>query len=102
MRIWRSRIKEGREEEYDHFARDESKPMFEAQAGNLGVLFTRTGDDCAVISFWKDLRAITAMETSQSYRKTVGKIEGTGFLKGKQTVEIFAATDGFLSETFQF
>jgi hypothetical protein len=36
MRIWRTRVDEGRAAEYERFAAEESLPMFSGQPGFLG------------------------------------------------------------------
>ncbi|TDB78737.1 antibiotic biosynthesis monooxygenase [Micromonospora sp. KC721] len=87
MRIWRTRIDEGRAAEYERFAAEESLPMFSGQPGFLGLLFGRAGTECAVVTLWEDDAAAESLEASPNYRETVARIGATGLLQGASTVE---------------
>ena|SRR3989442_4481749 len=96
VRIWRTRVDRARMAEYETFEKNESEPMFRKQVGNLGVLFARTQDECAAISFWRDMRSIESLETSWTYQQTVEKLNATGLLTGSQSLEVFRVKGGFL------
>lgn len=87
VRIWRTRIDERRASEYEAFAEERSRPMFERQEGFEGVVFARSGADCAVITFWRDAAAVDALAGSRSYRETVEALGATGILAGGASVE---------------
>jgi heme-degrading monooxygenase HmoA len=94
-RIWRTGIDPSRAGEYDRFAEDRSLPMFRAQQGFRGVLFTTAAvDRRAVISFWEDRRAVELLDGSASYRDTAAALGSTGILRGEQTVEVLAVDGG--------
>lgn len=97
VRIWRTRVGRSRMKEYEKFERQESKPMFRKQAGNLGVLFVRSQAGCAAVSFWKDASSIEQLARSRTYQQTVKKLKATGLLKGTQYTEVFEVKGGFLS-----
>ena len=96
IRIWRVNIVPERIGDLEDFANTYSLPMFRMQAGCLGVLFTRDGYNCAVISIWENMQAIEKLKASPSYNDTVEKIADTRMLEGEQSVEIFEAFGGFL------
>lgn len=87
MRIWRTKVDEGRAAEYERFAATESLPMFSGQPGFRGLLFGRAGTDCTVVTLWEDDAAADALEASPGYRDTVARIGAAGFLRGGSTVE---------------
>lgn len=97
VRIWRTGVDRSRMKEYEEFEREESKPMFRKQAGNLGVLFVRSQAGCAAISFWIDSRSVERLARSKTYQQTVKKLKATGLLKGRQDAEVFEVEGGFLS-----
>ena len=88
VRIWRTRVDADRLDEYERFASERSKPMFEAQQGFRGVLFARAGGACAVISIWRDRDAVEQLENSKSYQQTVSAIVATGLLIDDSSVEV--------------
>jgi heme-degrading monooxygenase HmoA len=94
VRIWRTGVDEHRIDEYQRFADEESLPMFKQQPAFRGVLFTRAGAACVVISFWENADATQALETSPTYRETVRRITQAGFLNGPQSVEVFEVHGG--------
>jgi heme-degrading monooxygenase HmoA len=98
VRIWRTRIDPRRAGDYRKFAQTKSLPMFRAQQGFAGVLFTAQGERRAVITLWRDMQAVASLDTSQSYKETVAEIELTGFLQGAGVVETFELEGGFLEE----
>lgn len=95
-RIWRTGLDESRADEYDHFAAERSLPMFRRQPGLLSVLFTRSGEGRAVITFWTDRAAVDALESAPDYRETVAAISATGFLRAPQSVELLDVDGGWL------
>src|SRR5258705_13984673 len=96
IRIWTVNIRADRIADLEHFARTESLPMFQNQAGCLGVLFTRDANLCATISLWEDMKYIDMLKTSPSYNETVEKIVATGMFEGEQSIAIFNCFGGFL------
>jgi hypothetical protein len=94
VRVWRTRIDPARTAEYDDFARTKSVPMFRAQPGFCGVLFTSHGDARAVITLWKSRESALALHRSPTYAETVAALEDAGFLAGEQTTEL-VDLDGF-------
>src|SRR5262245_15114666 len=89
MRIWQSAIDESEAAEYERFAHDVSRPMFEAHEGFRGLLFGRDGSRVAVVTLWEDDAAADAFERSTLYRETVARIESAGFLSGPSTTDRF-------------
>ena len=96
IRIWSTEVDATLIDEYEAFAKTESRLMFQNQPGCLGVLFLRNSNKCEVISFWNDAESIEALSTSQSYLKTVGDIKSRGFLGEKQEIKVFELHGGFL------
>ena len=88
-RLWTTGLRPGRVDAYDSFARDVSLPMFHEQDGFMGCVMVRSGDDGLVLTFWRDQRAIDALETSRSYRATVERIQDTHLLAGSQRTAIY-------------
>jgi heme-degrading monooxygenase HmoA len=97
VRIWRTGLDESRAEEYDRFATERSLPMFRRQEGFSGVLFSRTADGRAVITLWRDTRAIEALDAGADYRDAVAAISSAGFLRPPQTVEVMAVDSAWLT-----
>ena len=97
LRIWHVKIDPARVDELENFAQTYSLPMFQQQAGCLGVLFTWQGNDCATISLWQTMDAIEKLKTSPTYAETVRQLEATGMLGGEQSVELFQCFGGFLN-----
>lgn len=87
-RLWRTRIDEGQAEAYEAFARDISLPMFHAQPGYEGALMLRAGEECTVITLWRDEASIASLKNSPSYGETVSAILATGFIRGEQCLEL--------------
>lgn len=98
MRIWRTKIDQARARDYSEFARRHSLPMFRGQAGFRGVFFTAREEERAVITLWRDMDAVTALDRSESYGRTVAAIEAAGFLRGESTVDLLPVEDGFLED----
>jgi heme-degrading monooxygenase HmoA len=98
VRIWTTRLDLSRLDEYERFVEERSTPMFQAQRGFRGVLYTRRRDEVAVLSFWEDDAAVDALETSATYRHAVGAISEAGFLIGESVVEVYEIQAGFLDE----
>jgi heme-degrading monooxygenase HmoA len=97
VRTWRTGIDPARAAEYERFAEERSLPMFRAQPGFRGVLFTTAADDRrAVISFWEDEAAVELLDRSESYRETAAALGSTGILRGEQTVEVLDVSGGDL------
>jgi heme-degrading monooxygenase HmoA len=72
--------------------------MFHDQQGFLLVLFTRHGDEVAVLSFWRDEAAIDALDTSTSYQHAAKMIGETGFLLAVSGVEGYEIHDGMVHD----
>jgi hypothetical protein len=96
IRIWRTQIDQTRAAEYRDFAHSKSLPMFRAQPGFAGVLFAAHGAEHAVITLWRELACVEALEHSPSYQSTVADIEATGLLKGESAVEVLDLEEVFL------
>jgi heme-degrading monooxygenase HmoA len=99
VRIWRTRIDVNRLDEYERFVDEQSLPMFNAQEGFRGVVYSRRGDRVAVLSFWRDQTAVDALDTSATYQRAVKSIEATGFLIGDSSLEAFEIHAGALDNT---
>ena len=97
VRIWRAKIHPERISALENFAHAYSLPMFQAQVGCLGVLFTRNGSRCVTISIWENAAAIERLQSSRTYQEIVRQLEATGILEGEQSVESFQAFGGFLN-----
>jgi heme-degrading monooxygenase HmoA len=83
-RLWTTGLRPDRVDAYESFARDVSLPMFREQDGFMGVVMVRSGHEGLVLTFWRDQTAIDALETSQSYRGTVERIQEADVLAGSQ------------------
>jgi len=90
-RIWRTQVELARADEYEAFARNVSLPMFRRQQGFAGVVMLRRGEECLVITLWRNADDIAALDHSASYKETVQKIIAQGFLFGEQTVDSYDA-----------
>lgn len=97
LRMWRTRVDPARVSEYERFAEHESLPMFKSQDGFLGVLFTRSGTECVVVSLWTDETVVNRLQSSSTYRATVARIEEAGFLLAESSVQAFTVHGGVLS-----
>lgn len=75
-------------DEYEAFARNVSLPMFREQDGFEGVIMSRSGNSCMVLTLWRDLAAVEQLKHSESYAATVKAIEAQDLLSGHQTIEI--------------
>jgi heme-degrading monooxygenase HmoA len=89
VRIWRTRIDLARLSEYERFVEKYSQPMFASQSGFLGVIFSRDGDEVAVLSFWRDLGSVSALEKSTSYQSAAESIGEAGFLTGEPSLDVY-------------
>ncbi|HEX2241045.1 MAG TPA: hypothetical protein VHJ82_07905 [Actinomycetota bacterium] len=98
VRIWTTGVDRMRVEEYRSFAAERSLPMFRDREGFLGVLFTEGDTYFAVLTFWKDRHSAEALESSPSYRATVQAITQTGFLTGRQDVDVLEVRHGHFEE----
>ncbi len=87
-RSWMATIDEARADEYELFARNVSLPMFEAAPGFLGVVMTRSGDQCSVLTLWHDIADVTSLEASEPYRRTVAQILDTDFIISAQATTL--------------
>ena len=97
VRIWRTGIDPARTADYERFAEERSLPMFRAQPGFRGVLFTTAADDRrAVSSFWEDQDAVDRLDESETYRETASALGSSGILQGEQTVEVLHVSGGDL------
>lgn len=102
MRIWRTEIDQAQARDYSEFARRHSLPMFREQPGFKGVFFTARSGERAVITIWDNTDAVTALDRSASYGRTVAAIRAAGFLRGESTVEVLEVEDGFLEDGVWF
>ena len=98
LRIWRTRVCLDRLDEYERFVSEESLPMFRAQTGFLGVLFSRREDGLAVLSFWRDQASVDALDTSATYQHAVQTIDGTGFLTGDSRLDVYEIHAGAVDD----
>lgn len=98
-RMWTARIDAARAAEYETFARDVSLPMFRRQLGFRGAIMLRRGANCVVITMWQDAGSVAALDASETYAETVERIIRQGFLKGRQSVEIFDTHLMFTADT---
>ena len=80
-RLCKATLVDGRAEEYEAFARDISLPMFRMQRGFMSVAMMRNGNDCSVLTLWRDKQSIRQLDRSESYLATVGMVMATGFLQ---------------------
>ncbi|GAA2915259.1 hypothetical protein GCM10010517_81480 [Streptosporangium fragile] len=94
VRLWRATVLPGMETEYDVFARDVSRPMFEQQAGFQGVIFSRDGDRCLVITLWADHESAEALAASPVYGRTVERI--SALLRPETVTEVYEVRGGIL------
>jgi heme-degrading monooxygenase HmoA len=97
VRMWTTSVVPQRIAEYERFAARESLPMFKSQRGNLGVLFTRSGSTCTVVSLWDSNAAVDALSRSPTYQRTVRRIMATGFLKGPSSTTVWETHGGWVS-----
>ena len=88
-RLWRTRVRPGREVDYEQFAVEHSLPMFRRLAGCLGVMQLRSATDRVVLSLWADDAAVAALPGTATYRETARRLEASGVLNGATTVEVF-------------
>lgn len=102
VRIWVTRIADGREAEYLTFAQDRSRLMFLSQPGCLGVLFLKAADGKhAACSFWESGADIESLASSPSYNATASDLAATGVLLGEATVTVYEVEGGgFDGSTF--
>lgn len=91
VRIWTTGIIPGKKHEYLEFAKNYSIPMFKKQKGILAANLLVKNDKSFVLTYWKDIKDINAMENDLLYHQTVDKIRNAGFLTEPQQVEIFDA-----------
>jgi len=54
--------------------------MFQNQKGYRGCIMARADQLCEVLTLWEDEHAITALETSDSYKAAVAAIRAAGFV----------------------
>lgn len=97
VRVWRTGVDEERAAEYEAFAVGRSLPMFRRQDGCCGVFFVRTEGGRAVITLWRDLEAVEALDESKDYLETVAAIKAEGFLEGAQSVEVMPVDSAWIA-----
>jgi len=95
LRIWKVGIAPAKAAALEAFANTVSLPMFKAQAGCLGVFFTRTDRHCATVTIWESQQAVDAMETTTLYQDVVRQIEDSGILGSDHQTEVFSVYGGF-------
>jgi heme-degrading monooxygenase HmoA len=97
VRTWRTGVHPDRSLDYDEFAHARSRVMFAHAHGCIGVFFTHDSLEArAVITLWKSLEHIEALEHSAKYAETVAALMATGALTGSQTVELLHVDDYWL------
>lgn len=96
LRIWRARLDLSRLSEYERFVAEQSQPMFAAQRGFRGVIFSRAAEEVVVLSGWEDTDALAALDTSETYRQAVRALTATGVLAADSKVEVFEIHAGVL------
>lgn len=74
--------------------------MFASHHGFLGVMFTASPGQRAVVTFWESPEAAAGLAESSLYRQTVTAIEAPGFLEGPSNVEVFELQDAFMAGQF--
>ena len=89
-RTWIVEVDPARADAYEKFAREVSVPMFKQQVGCRGVLMTRDGQRCQVISLWADRGAVDALCGSPTYEDTVAAIQALGILSDAGPVALAA------------
>ncbi|GAB7101979.1 hypothetical protein JCM4814A_02930 [Streptomyces phaeofaciens JCM 4814] len=97
VRLWRAAVLTGQELEYDAFARDVSQPMFEQQEGFRGVMFSRSGERCLVITLWADQASLETLAASPRYHETVKRI--SALIQPETTTEVYEVQGGNLTGT---
>lgn len=93
LRSWRTGIDESRADEYDAFAHTVSTPMFHQQRGFRGLLLARSENLRVVFTLWQDADSAEALNSSETYRRTVAAIQEAGFLRPPQSVELLTVPD---------
>jgi heme-degrading monooxygenase HmoA len=95
VRLWTTRLAEGREDDFLRFAQTRSRAMFLSQPGCLGVLFLRAENGAhAACSFWRNSADVVALATSASYRDTVSALVATGVLRGETSTVVYEVQGG--------
>lgn len=97
VRLWAARVDKARIREYEENERIRSTPMFRKQPGCLGVLFLRSGESCFALTFWKDMKAVEQLKTSNAYREASEFYSDSGMLTGEPSLQIFEVQGGFLN-----
>ena len=95
VRVWTTGFDPARLGELNAFANARSLPMFRRHDGCLGCVFAPGDTEYLTITFWRDQAAITALEASEDYKKTVEAILAEGFLRGPQTTRVYDYAGGF-------
>jgi len=98
VRSWTAQVDASRIDDYERFAAVESLPMFRAQPVILGVLFTRDGSTCNVISIWEAMADVEALSRSKTYERTVERIMSTGFVVRVSPTTLVEVHGGWLSD----
>ena len=93
-RLWHTRIDPARGDDYDAFARDHSRPMFDHLDGCLAALFLGSGAERTVLTLWANPAALDALSESVLYADTVARFRTTGILREPQHVELVSLTGG--------
>lgn len=96
LRIWRARVDLSRLSEYERFIAEHSQPMFAAQRGFRGVIFSRAAEEVVVLSGWGDTDALAALDTSETYQQSVRALSAKGVLAADPKVEVFEIHAGVL------
>jgi len=71
--------------------------MFRQQAGCLGVLFLRAGNqNHSVCSLWRSSSDVDALANSTTYQATAAALAETGVLSGPSSVVLYEVEGGDL------
>ena len=74
--------------------------MFREQAGFRGVVFLRSEQGAAALTFWETEADVEQLARSATYRATVERFGQTNLLRGAQTVEMFEVAGTHLDSSW--
>ena len=72
--------------------------MFEQQPGCLGALFLRSGNECIVLTLWRDKESVERLKTSKSYLDVITYYGASGVWVEEPSLQVFEVSSGFLAE----
>jgi heme-degrading monooxygenase HmoA len=100
VRISRMKIDQSKTAEYERH-QSQDLPMLLKQEGFISVLLVRGKDDYATISLWDDMKAVEAFLASPAYAESQKRLDETGTLTSKESVEVLEVKGGFTRPTEQ-